>query len=335
MHKFCALALTFLLLFFAISVSEDWVIQTVDNEGNVGASIVPSISSNIGIISNEQKDGFNGHKEGEYNILYKDENWQWAKGAGGTDYDFGAAIVMLSDESMVVTGSFSGSATFGKGESCETVLVSDGGTDIFVARYNTDGTSAWAKRAGGTSGDMGQGIVTLSGDSFLVTGYFSGSATFGKGESCETVLVSDGSTDIFVAKHNSDGTIAWAKRAGGVSGDVGQGIVTLSDDSFLVTGSFEGIADFGTYPLTSQGDSDVFVAKIGTEEEIVCGDANGDETVNIADASFIINAIFFGGTQPDPEEAADANDDGTMNIADASYLINWIFFGGNPPCEND
>ena len=64
----------------------------------------------------------------------------------------------------------------------------------------------------------------------------------------------------------------------------------------------------------------------------VCGDANGDRSVNIADASFIINAIFFGGAQPDPEAAADANCDGTMNIADASYIINWIFFGGNPPC---
>jgi len=65
----------------------------------------------------------------------------------------------------------------------------------------------------------------------------------------------------------------------------------------------------------------------------ICGDANGDETVNIADASFIVNAIFFGGAQPDPEESADANDDGSMNIADASYLVNWIFFGGNAPCE--
>ena len=67
----------------------------------------------------------------------------------------------------------------------------------------------------------------------------------------------------------------------------------------------------------------------------LCGDANGDESVNIADAAYIINAIFFGGNMPDPEEAADANEDGNMNIVDASYIINWIFFGGNAPCEND
>jgi len=67
----------------------------------------------------------------------------------------------------------------------------------------------------------------------------------------------------------------------------------------------------------------------------ICGDSNSDGTVNIADASFIINAIFFGGAQPDPVEAADANFDGNMNIADASYIINWIFFGGDPPCGGE
>ena len=63
----------------------------------------------------------------------------------------------------------------------------------------------------------------------------------------------------------------------------------------------------------------------------ICGDANSDGSCNIADASYIINAIFFGGTQPNPIEAADANGDGSMNIADASYIINWIFFGGGAP----
>ena len=65
----------------------------------------------------------------------------------------------------------------------------------------------------------------------------------------------------------------------------------------------------------------------------ILGDANGDGSLNIADASYIINAIFFGGTRPDPIEAADANSDGSMNIADASFIINYVFFGGPAPCN--
>jgi len=83
-----------------------------------------------------------------------------------------------------------------------------------------------------------------------------------------------------------------------------------------------------TDPHLTSGD----LTMIGPDQaSYVEGDANGDGTVNIADASYIINAIFFGGSQPDPVEAADANCDGNMNIADASYIINSIFFGGSPP----
>jgi len=165
--------------------------------------IKPNISIDKGISSSSTTAGyksfFNIYKEGESNILNKNGNWQWAKGAGGTDYDVGAAITTLSDDTTIVIGSFSGSATFGKGESAETVLVSDGSSDIFVAKYTPDGM------------------------------------------------------------------IAWAKRAGGTEKDVGVAITTLSDDSTIVTGSFKGIADFGPYNLTSLGDSDVFVAKLGNQ----------------------------------------------------------------------
>ena len=62
------------------------------------------------------------------------------------------------------------------------------------------------------------------------------------------------------------------------------------------------------------------------------GDANGDESVNIADASYIVNFIFFGGNAPDPLSSADANCDLSTNIADASFIIYGIFFGGAKPC---
>jgi hypothetical protein len=64
----------------------------------------------------------------------------------------------------------------------------------------------------------------------------------------------------------------------------------------------------------------------------VDGDANGDKTVNISDAVYLINYIFKSGPAPDPLEAGDANCDGNVNIADAVYLITYIFNGGPPPC---
>lgn len=62
------------------------------------------------------------------------------------------------------------------------------------------------------------------------------------------------------------------------------------------------------------------------------GDANGDQTVNISDAVYVISYIFSGGPAPDPAEAADVDCSGSCTISDAVYLILYIFSGGPAPC---
>ena len=63
----------------------------------------------------------------------------------------------------------------------------------------------------------------------------------------------------------------------------------------------------------------------------VCGDANGDDFANVADAVFLITYVFKGGPAPDPYCAADANGDNLADVADAVYLINYVFRSGPPP----
>jgi hypothetical protein len=65
--------------------------------------------------------------------------------------------------------------------------------------------------------------------------------------------------------------------------------------------------------------------------DFIPGDANGDMTVNVGDALYIVNYVFKSGPAPEPLEAADANCDVTVDVGDAVYLINYIFRGGPPP----
>ncbi len=71
---------------------------------------------------------------------------------------------------------------------------------------------------------------------------------------------------------------------------------------------------------------------IGDACTMICGDANGDRTVNVGDAIRVINYIFKGGLNPVPIEAGDANCDHTVNVGDAVYVVNYIFKGGPAPC---
>lgn len=66
----------------------------------------------------------------------------------------------------------------------------------------------------------------------------------------------------------------------------------------------------------------------------MCGDANGDLTVNIADMTYMVNYLFAGGAEPTPIDAGDVNCDGTVNISDMTYMVNYLFGGGPIPCAS-
>ena len=86
------------------------------------------------------------------------------------------------------------------------------------------------------------------------------------------------------------------------------------------------------YTMSEQYAGNAEVMVVGDTCDYVCGDADGEGTINIADAVFLINYIFVGGPAPQPLAAGDVDCGGTINIADVVYLINYIFSHGAQPC---
>lgn len=78
--------------------------------------------------------------------------------------------------------------------------------------------------------------------------------------------------------------------------------------------------------------TDVAPNQFMTITESLCGDANGDEKINVGDAVYIITYVFRGGPAPQPPVAGDANCDTKTNVGDGVYLISYIFRGGPAPC---
>jgi hypothetical protein len=180
-------------------------------------------------------------------------NWFWAQKAGGAIFDYGRGIATDSSGNCYVTGYFSGSATIGS-----TTFTGIGSNDIFIAKLNSNGAWQWSKQAGGTNYDGGYSIAIDSSGNSYVTGYFySVTASFGT-----TTLTSNGESDIFVAKLDSNGNWLWTKQAGGTINDEGYGIAIDSSGNCYVTGYFQSTATFGSINLASNGGSDIFVAKL-------------------------------------------------------------------------
>jgi uncharacterized delta-60 repeat protein len=192
----------------------------------------------------------------------------WAVKAGRNFDDIGESVAGFPDGSCIVTGYFDTIAIFGEGEPNQTILNSAGTSpDVFIARYNADGTLAWVKQAGGVEQDVGSGVAVFADGTFVVTGYFGGAATFAPGEPEVTVLIAAGILDMFVARYTGNGTLMWARRAGGGDFTEGNGVATLPDGSCVVTGFLRGLAIFGlgdpgqTVLGSLYDTNDMFVAK--------------------------------------------------------------------------
>lgn len=164
----------------------------------------------------------------------------WVTAAGGSGTDEGLGIAVLSDGSFYAAGVYSLYATFGVRDPIQRTLLSAGLLDIFLARFNADGSLRFATRAGGTKTDEANDVAALDNGRAFLTGYFTDQAVFGPREANETVLEATDAEDLFIAAYNADGELDWAKRAGGTGTDVGMGIAAYPDGSSVAVGYLGG-----------------------------------------------------------------------------------------------
>jgi hypothetical protein len=59
------------------------------------------------------------------------------------------------------------------------------------------------------------------------------------------------------------------------------------------------------------------------------GDSNGDQAVNLSDATNTLGFLFLGADRPACYDAADANDDGRIDVADPVGTLNTLFLGAS------
>jgi len=211
--------------------------------------------------------------------------FNWTTTAGSSGSDSARSVAMRSDGSSYTAGLFSNTVAFGS-----TNLTSAGNRDVFLVKMSSTGTVEWALGGGGASDESSADVAVLPNGEAIVTGTFSGTANiFG------TSLTASGISDIFVAKVNADGTVAWVVRGGGSGTDSATAIATASDSFAVITGVFNGAGAFGSASLTSAGGNDLFVARIdssGAFDWAVSGGSNlveaGGGVAVTADASAVL-----------------------------------------------
>jgi hypothetical protein len=274
----------------------------VDNSGNVYMTGSFSGTAGFGSISLSGAggtDGFVAKFDPSGNVV-------WAKQISSDAYDAGNSIKLDASGTPYVTGAFSSTATFGA-----TSLTSDGGTDIFAAKYNPDnGDNIWAKKFGGANDQNGISLsVSSSGGIYLAGGFFV-NADFGT-----TVLTASGGLDGFIAKLSSSGDIVWAKQISGPDWENAYSISLDANENCYVTGYFTGSTNFGGSNLTSSGNEDIFLAKYSPSGSLIW--------------------VRSAGSSNDYDNAKSAATDASGNVYITGYFSRTATFGDRTLTSNN
>ena len=109
--------------------------------------------------------------------------------------------------------------------------------------------------------------ITSLGNVF-VTGEYNGTIDIDPGPGT-TMLTSNGGSDIFIQKLDSNGNFVWGKSIGGQFNDFGTNIIVDSTGNIYVSGAFRSLVDFdpnsGSTPVSSNGLRDIFILKLNSK----------------------------------------------------------------------
>jgi hypothetical protein len=195
----------------------------------------------------------------------------WARTWGGTGTEKALDVAVDSDNTTYVFGYYSGLVDFDPGVG-EDEHTSNGGTDLFLSRYDSDGNLLWAVTWGGPQSDSAKGIALAANVSHVyLTGYFAGTVDFDPGPGVTEAVSNSSSLDAFLLCLDLDGNFQWVRAWGGTGSDEGMDVTDGGYGEAYVAGIFEDFVDFdpgtGETNLTSNGIFDCSLSKFDSEGE--------------------------------------------------------------------
>jgi hypothetical protein len=226
---------------------------------------------------------------------------------GGSDADYGVGIAVDSTgEAFVVGHTFSNNfPVFSSTTPFQQIR--NGGADVFVTKFNADGSALeYSTYLGGSGNDYGQAIAIDSTGNAYVTGRTESTNFPVAGTpfqaTCGTCAGSNASA--FVAKLDATGSnLLYSTYLGGSLQDEGHGIGVDSSGNAYVTG----ITASSGFPLTAA--NALRTSFVGSSEAFVTGlDSTG---------SNLLYSSFFGGTGSDGGEAI------AVDSADMVYVAGY------------
>jgi ELWxxDGT repeat protein len=222
----------------------------------------------------------------------------WARAMGAIGNEVTTTRVMgTADGGLIVAGTF-GASSFVIGSGADQVsLTTAGGSDVFLAKFDRDGTLLWARSGGGASFETPSALMELPGGAVVLTGTFSSTVATFSGLTLSTA----GGNDAFIARYEANGALTWLKGFGGTGIESITQMVALSDGNIAIAGASSSTATITVGPgvtLVNQGslNTDLFLIKYQASDGLALwGRSLGSSGTAESSASLFIAATPDGG----------------------------------------
>ncbi len=296
-----------------------------------------------------------------------DGNFTWSRTWGGhappspappnTNWhsDIGYDVAVDGYGNVWITGVFEGeNIDFDPGPgvdpqtSWQTIYTQVPSLDIFLSKFDSAGNYIWSGVWGQEKDDdIGSGVAVDAVGDVYVSGRFFCGVDFKPGPGSdyhESSWYGYWHGSAFLSKFSNDCEFQWARTWGAKSSmdDVTAWDVTISDGNAYAVGTFDDTVDFygdyGTYELTANGATDVFVSKFEPEgyfvDTVTFGGADDDYGYAIAphtSDNLLITGCFYGATDLDPVGGDSYTSNGASDIFLNAFSESHFVPVNNPP----
>lgn len=160
---------------------------------------------------------------------------QWAERIAGDKNDYVQSITIDNNGSIYLTGNFV-SDTLYFNNSIFLKNTNKDYTDIYIAKYNSNGICQWVDKIGGTNNEYVNCIKSDKNNNIYLTGYFgSNTLTFNNSISLKNTRY----LDVFLTKYNSSGGCQWAKKISGANHEYGMSVTVDGNGNVYTAGAYQ------------------------------------------------------------------------------------------------
>ena len=271
---------------------------------------------------------------------------QFTTYVGGTGTDQGTCVAIESGGSGIYLG---GSTTSTPAVGLLSTVgayrtVNGGGNDGFLIKFNNTGARQWCTFFGGPGNDNITSVAVDGFNNVYITGGTASTTNIASPGAYQ--IARNGSTDAFLAKFNSVGSIQWSTYYGGSSQETGYGVACDVTGNAYITGQTNSIttmASAGAFQSVLSGTNDAFVASFSTAGIRTWGTyfgGTGSEAANAIALDPVTGNIAIVGNTTSPNVIASAGavqatigggvQDAFVAYFDATGARKWsTYYGGS------